>query len=260
MSDKQIEQVQYLKYLGVMFDSHLDFNHHFTLKCSYVKRHLAASIRIFRKSINLTAKRLLYTVLLRCHLLYGIEAIYPRHKADRVSIERVNKFACRYITNNWSWSTSYVSLLTKCNLSPIFETVLSLRLTLVHSYVTNRRFCHPDIIVFGQPNFSSRVFCQSHRLAISIPRNPKFYQFFIESPHYSIVSAYNLIQPHCLVNLPLSQFKKSVTHPSFVSTFMSSHITCESFKTHITSFIDLPPHPRAHSPHIIKSDRCCYPC
>lgn len=258
VKDADICQVQHLKYLGVFFDSNIDFNYHFTIKCSLVKRHLAAAIRSFRKCISFESKRLLYTALLRCHLLYAVEAIYPRNIVDRTLIEQIQKYACRYITNRWCSSIPYHELLTHCNLPPIYQLVCSMRLHLIHSYVTNSRFC-PNSLTQPRPQLiSKRVGVRAHRLQIADPPNTKQYEFIRMSPHHSIVRAYNLIEPFDIIHLPSSQFKKLIFDKHFITNFIddnTSPISVFKYNTYITSIIHLPVHSPKPKP-VVNRYRC----
>ena len=264
VSGVAIDQVEYLKYLGVYFDSNIDFSHHYTLKCSFVKRHLAAAIRSFRNCISLESKLLLYSALLRCHLLYAIEAIYPRNVAHRTVIERIQKYACRYITNRWSSSIPYHDLLSQCNLQPIYQLVCSMRLYLIHSYVTNCRFS-PNTLTLPRPQLhSKRVGVRAHRLTIADPPNPKNYEFINQSPHHSVVRAYNLIEPYEMVHLPSSQFKKLIFDTNYITNYIEKNTTPISvfkYKTFITTIIELPTHLPPPKPPIRRyrcPSYCCF--
>ena len=188
-----------LKYLGVIFDTYLTFHDHIIGKCSLVKRHVAACMRIFRKSISLESRLIIYKCLLRCHLMYCIEAVYPSRDTDRVFVERTQKFCVRYITNSWSRDTSYDQLLSICNIDPIWYTAGLNRLCLLYRYATGLRN-GLDIHFVGNSvvRRSSRATTRTvgsivnrHRLQIDYPFSSL--TLFTKSPHISTIKAFNLL-------------------------------------------------------------------
>jgi hypothetical protein len=70
--------------------------------------------------------------------MYGITVTYPRNQADRVSIERLNRFVARLICNNYS--LPYLELLTKAGMQPVFQTVLHQRICLAQRYSKGTRY------------------------------------------------------------------------------------------------------------------------
>jgi hypothetical protein len=52
-------------------------------------------------------------------LFYAIEVWYPAGEKHKKQIEKVNKYACRLLTNNFSRDVSYEELTTKLGWKPI---------------------------------------------------------------------------------------------------------------------------------------------
>jgi hypothetical protein len=98
-------------------------------------------------------------------LLYAIEVWYPPLDKDKKSLERVNKFVARLLTNNFDRTTDYQDLLTKSGMKPLYRIVCERRLIYVKKCMD--RSTNDDIFQLVPPLFSR----SSQRIAQKINRH-----------------------------------------------------------------------------------------
>lgn len=220
-----IPVVSHLLYLGVHFDDTLSFSTHTIIKCSLIKRHVAACISIFRKSLTFSRKILIYKVLIRCHLYYCLESTYPSNISDRIRLEKVQKFALRYISNMWSRDINYSTLLQLCNVPPFWFSVAVNRLFLLHSYVTGARHSPEGLFTFDCNVRRSMRNYNFRKLTVPFSK----FHFFLNSPLISTINVYNRI-PNNLISLHPNNLRRKLSDTKlFNSIIFSSDLICSQF-------------------------------
>ena len=109
-----IQLVLEFKYLGVTLSSSLSWSKHISLVCSKSRRLLGLLYCQFYHHYDPQTPLQLYTSLIRPHLDYCSSIWDPHSPLFSASIERVQFFACKLCSKNWS--ASYHSLLSTLKL------------------------------------------------------------------------------------------------------------------------------------------------
>lgn len=213
-----VQVVDSVKYLGVILDSNLDYSLNSIAVASRVKKHIGYIHRTCRRVFLPTTLSSMFKILLRVVLLYATEPTYPINIKDRVRLERVQKFACRLFLGNWNRHTPYLALYTPLNLTPLWHTVFTRRLILIHSYVLGCRHIPPNIInLISNSNIRSSH-RTNHTNALLIPKyklNRSVCSSFITS-----ISAYNLLPLH-VVSLNIKQFRIAIIDQSLFNSILN---------------------------------------
>ena len=93
-----IQQVEYVKYLGVLIDSRLTFTHHVNSVSKKMSRMVGLMYRI-RKCVNNKTMFLIYYSLIYPHLLYGVPIWGNANDTHLAPLKRLQKKAIRLILN-----------------------------------------------------------------------------------------------------------------------------------------------------------------
>ena len=84
-------------------------------------------------------------------LFYAMEVWYPPNISHRKQIEKVNKFAARLITNDFSRDTTYEELLKKLNWRPLYRHMAIRRLLNLRKYLEGKRNIHAEMFMLQLP-------------------------------------------------------------------------------------------------------------
>ena len=103
--------------LGVIFSSDLSWNKHYEHIITKAYRSLGLLRRTFSNSNSTSAKKLLYTSLVRSQLTYGSQIWHPHLLKDIIILERVQRRSTCFILNDYK--SNYKSRLLKLNLLPL---------------------------------------------------------------------------------------------------------------------------------------------
>ena len=165
LNDVRLDCVSSYKYLGVILCSNLSWSPHIKSVCSKSRKLLGYLFRHFYKFSSPNSLLRLYRSLILPHLSYCSSVWSPPiNSGDSRSLEKVQKFALKLCTKNWS--SSYSSLLHSTN-SPLLTTRRSqAKLSLVFKFLNNILFLPPSILSFHSP---SRVTRDYDPLNLSIP-------------------------------------------------------------------------------------------
>ncbi len=175
--------VSELKYLGVYFSQNLSFDYHTDYVANRAKKTLGA---LFSVCSSLSKDNLLYLYCtkIRPILLYALPVSCPTTKRGWLTLEHVNRFACRLLLNDFS--SSYSALLESLNLDSLQKICLTQQLKLCYKYVR------------GIKNFP---------VSLAMPESVENH------------SAYNLrhrYRPHCY-QVPLPTLPRLATLPIFIA-------------------------------------------
>ena len=133
-----LEYTSELDYLGVALDTKLTWHTNTMRKIAKAKQALGSIRRLVKNKLPLTFLRNLLLVKILPVFLYSITVTYPRLKTDRVSLEGLNKFVARLVTNDYI--TPYHRLLPRADILPIFKAVLYRRIQLAQRYSRGQRY------------------------------------------------------------------------------------------------------------------------
>ena len=96
MGDKQLDQSNHEKDLGVLIDNQLKFHVHTTTACNKANQILAIARRSFEFLDEVTVP-LLYSAMVRPHLEYGNTIWGPHYKLDQLAVEKVQRRATKLV-------------------------------------------------------------------------------------------------------------------------------------------------------------------
>ena len=139
-----VEHRNQLDYLGVTIDSKLTWSSNSHKKVCKAKQAIGSIRQLLKNKLPLAKLRLLFLTKILPIFTYGITVTYPRNKADRICLERLNLYVAHLVTNDYR--SPYVDLLEKAAMQPVFESVLYQRIALAQQYSKGRRYLPPRTI------------------------------------------------------------------------------------------------------------------
>ena len=137
-----LSKVDHIKYLGVWISGNLLWNKHIDVMCKNARKNLGFMYRLFYQHSSTATLRHLYISCVRSQLEYACPVWDPHHTTAVAALEKVQKFALRLCTKNWSHS-NYSSLLEQCNLPTLETRRLYLRLCYLYQII-NGSFTFPN--------------------------------------------------------------------------------------------------------------------
>ncbi len=164
----EIRTVSQLKYLGIIFDRKLDFSIHAATTACAGRRVLGALRRSFQPIMGTRAFSCLYVAKILPLLTYCISVAAPVHKGAFASLEKVQRLAARFITNDWH--SSYKCLLSRLNWKSISRVSFERRALLCFKYIHDLRHQPPGLVRHPTVNcFHQRLRNPPHPLDLCIP-------------------------------------------------------------------------------------------
>lgn len=142
-----LEEVPSFKYLGVWITKDLSWSKHISEICIKAKRVIGLIYRQYYQHSNYETLKQLYISSVRPHLEYAAVVWDPHLQKDINSLEKVQTFALRMCTKNWSASQD--SLLATCELPSLRKRRLFLKQCILYQVVNN-------LITFPSRNISPR--------------------------------------------------------------------------------------------------------
>ena len=115
INNNVLSKVEHIKYLGVWISENLSWNKHIEVICKNARRKLGLMYRLFYQHSSTVTLRQLYISCVRSQLEYACPVWDPHHATVVAALDKVQKFALRLCTTNWSHS-NYSSLLEQCDL------------------------------------------------------------------------------------------------------------------------------------------------
>ncbi len=165
LQDQPLPVVADLRYLGVSLNQGLSFDGHVEEVVSRGKRTLGALFASCR-GLPVSTLRYIYKVKILPVLLYALPVACPTSKRSWLLLERLNRFACRLLANDYS--SSYSDLLRVLKLSSIQNICVRRQLLLVYRYVYGlRNFPGQFFLRQSNPHYSLRR--HSHSKQVEIP-------------------------------------------------------------------------------------------
>jgi hypothetical protein len=153
-----------LDYLGVCLDSKLSFAENTTRVVAKAKQAIGRLKRVSKNTITRNHMRTIILQKVLPVMTYGVTCTYPRHKRDRIKLERLNRFVCRTVSNDYN--TSYGDLLVNCDCRPVFQHVLHRRVLLGYRYYCKER--HQPSNIFRDYVADSRLRRRHHSRALAL--------------------------------------------------------------------------------------------
>ncbi len=134
-----IPQVHTLKYLGVYFDSKLDFQYNATCSAMKTKQCLGALKRSFGSVLDSDSFAFLYKARCLSVLTYSLSVSSPRTKHGWLCLEKANRLGLRYVSNDYS--SRYVDLLDEYRFKSVARLCFEQRCRYIYKHVHGLRYC-----------------------------------------------------------------------------------------------------------------------
>ena len=197
-----LENVTVAKYLGINIDCHLTWSKHIdtisgkaSSTLSFLKRHL--------KSCPPKVKEQCYNTYVRPTLEYACSVWDPHLKKDIYKLERVQRRAARFVTNNYNFQTDCLTLLKDLNWTPLRERRAKTKTTLF--YKAKHNLLH---IPLNHLNFNNKNTRSSTKFNYAVPRsqtNVHLHSFF-----QSTIRLWNSAPVTIRSSASLEQFKSRI--------------------------------------------------
>ena len=108
-----------VKILGLHLDNRLTFNKHISSIGTKAGRQIQVLARL-SSTLNVSNRMLLYNSYMECYLNYCSYIWHFCSKKDTYKLEKLQKKALQYITQDFDVDSDYLGLLKKCNKSPLY--------------------------------------------------------------------------------------------------------------------------------------------
>ena len=148
-----VEQVDSVKYLGVLLTSDLTWNDHISGICNKTRKLIGLMYRKFHHCHpDLMLK--LYKAFIRPHLEYATQVWDPYLIKNIELLERVQGFALRVCCKNWS--ASYCDLMESCQVPRLSDRRRKVKLCHLFKIIYGLSDCEMAPIAYRTLNYSSR--------------------------------------------------------------------------------------------------------
>ncbi len=138
--------VSSLHYLGVLFSQTLTFDLHIEQTANRAKR-IVGALFAACKGLDSDSMRFIYLAKILPVLLYALPVSCPSSRRGWYILERVHRFACRLLTNDYS--SSYPILLQRLKFESIQHICMKRQLCLCYKYVHKMRNFPVDLGAAG---------------------------------------------------------------------------------------------------------------
>ena len=132
-----VETTETLKYLGVHFDRHINMSLNASIMARRCRSMMGAVAPFLRRWRLRSALSKVWTTSVRPVLTHALSLTYGPLKRNQDSMENVNRFAARLVTNDYS--TPYEGLLSAIEWPTIKQIAVSQQLSLMYDYTNGFR-------------------------------------------------------------------------------------------------------------------------
>ena len=134
MHNQKLESVDAAKYLGVSISKDLSWNTHISNITTSANRTLGFVKRnVLTK--NKDIKTMAYNSLVRPQLEYAFSSLEPLHERNKSKIEKVQKRAARWVSNDYSTYSSVTDMLSNLGWRSLENRRIDARLTMFYKIV-----------------------------------------------------------------------------------------------------------------------------
>jgi hypothetical protein len=140
VGQEELERTTTYKYLGVEMDQRLTFARQTQMAIIKTKQAIGALSRSIRKWASAKILSTAIQTIALPILLYAIEIWYPPGKREQISIEKIQKYGARLITNNFDSTADYEALLVAAHCKPIYRIVAERRMIFLKKYMDGNKF------------------------------------------------------------------------------------------------------------------------
>jgi len=226
------DKIPALKYLGVYFDSQLNFKYHI----SQISKKLSYALYTLRSVKNLLpphSLKTLYYSLFHCHLVYGIEIWSTAPAASIKPLITKQKMAIRILANK-TYNAHTEPLFKILEILPLNDLINFFKLKFFHSYVFNTiptAFASTWITTLEQRHNDGQL-----NLLYNLRNNDDYFIPFVRTiflsrfPLYSLPDLWNNL-PHVLKDIP-SKKHFSISLKKHYLSKLNENFTCTRLICH----------------------------
>ncbi len=199
-----------LKYLGVLLDNKLSFSKNAQVTSVKAKRSLGVLYQKIGCFASTQVLQNLYVCKILPIILYSVVSCFPSNLLDFDKYEKINRYAARLITNDYT--SSYADLLRKCKLKPVANHYLVRAMSLMYKATAGGRVLGQNLPIKQHPNIRSGLRSESttHRLQVSVPLlDTRREVIGRRLPVYKMLSLWNDL-PTEFIDKNLSSFKRDI--------------------------------------------------
>ena len=185
-----LEQVESIPYLGVTLNNKLKWSQHISSISNKASKFLGMVKRNPLWNCPLTVRETAYTALVRPKLEYECKTWDPYYKKDKAILERIQRKAARFCTQNYQQTASVTDILKELNWDTLETRRKKARLTRMYKLSHNLININAESHLIPHPETRTRG---SHPRKYFIPRASKDifkFSFFPRTINESQLSVY----------------------------------------------------------------------
>ncbi len=192
----ELARASSLKYLGCIIDRRMAFDENAKAVSTKAKRVLGVLHRSVGQFAGQQRFRALYVAKILPILTYAINVTFPRYQKDWTLLEKVNRYACRLITNDFV--SSYPDLLAKLRFTSVSRITLKRGLRLLYRYVFGMRLL-PGVLERAENATGtgtvrrSRRLAQDHEYSLVVPNSGVTARAGQLVPLYKLLQFWNVL-------------------------------------------------------------------
>ena len=205
LANTVLEKVESYRYLGVVVTSKLSWSDHINQICTKARKLIGMLYRQLYSWADTNTLLLFYTTCIRPHLEYACQLWDPYTSKNWLSLEAVQKFACKVCLK--MWDLDYNTMLQLLNLPPLSVRREYLKLTAMYNILNGYSYYPSGIFVQSNNHYYSS---QSTNVNFVRPYARTNYLYYSFVPN--VVHAWNNL-PYFIKTSPcISTFKSSLLY------------------------------------------------
>jgi hypothetical protein len=214
--DPITETTTEFRYLGVYFDCKLDWSANTRRVVAKAKKAIGSIRRLFGKILTENQMKVLILSKVVPIFTYGLVAAYPTLKGDMKLLERLGRYMCRVIFNDYT--SSYEDLLARAGGQPLFQLFDHRRILLGHRYCRGKRYQPPGVIQELYQNPRMRLRCHPDSITVQPPSPFGFSNSALED----IATLWNRL-PSNLATKSFNCLKLALRHENYIDNGERGH-------------------------------------
>jgi hypothetical protein len=188
-------------YLGVELSSDMSWNHHIDKATTKATQKLNLLRRTVNKGASKETREAAYQALVRPHLEYACAVWDPYLSKHIDQVERVQRKAARYVSNNYDRNSSTSEIIQQMGWPSLLERRFIQRHSLMYKIV-NKEIGLPVPTYIEKPSRSSKNHHEHHMMPIRCNNNIYKYSFFPRT-----IKTWNILPPALVYSNSAEIFK-----------------------------------------------------
>jgi hypothetical protein len=197
-----------MKYLGVTVDPKLNWSLNTRIATTRAKMAVGRLRRLCRRCLSQSQLRTLVFHKVLPLFTYGLAATYPALKGGRLLLERLNRYACRTVLNDYKHP--YTDLLSRLDWKPLSQLLCHRRCLLGSKYFSGKRYLPPGTVEQLLPNPRLRARFHNKALKLNFPTGLRISESSLEQ----IVANWNRL-PQSFVDLSYDKLRLKLLDSNF---------------------------------------------